>query len=492
MYLRRKVQKTMKNIPVVMILFGGSGDLAHRKLYPALFNLYHKGLIQDHFAVIGTARRPWSHEYLREQVQEAVYETHDDVNHREVEEFSSHFYYQSHDVTDVEHYIALKKLATELDDKYEAQGNRIFYMAMAPRFFGTIATHINDQELVGDGFNRLVIEKPFGHDVASAEKLNQEIAESFEEESVYRIDHYLGKEMVQNIMPLRFANPLIKNIWNKDNVLNVQVTLAESLGVGTRGGYYETSGALRDMVQNHIFQIITLLAMPEPDDLTSDAIHKAKQELLNSLVMPTTEDVDKHFARGQYMAGAKTPAYLEEDQVDPDSNVETFAAGEVKFEKGPLAGVPIYFRTGKEMKEKTSRIDVVLKHEGDLYDNAHSNNISIIIDPTSEIYFTINGKKISEEGLRREILDYTFSKEEMDQVPDGYERLLHDVFVADRTNFTHWAELKKYWEFVDAVEKAWDELNAQGHKPEQYAPMAFGPKSANNIFENPKAHWIYR
>lgn len=396
----------MENIPVVMIIFGGSGDLAHRKLYPALFNLYQKGLIHDHFSVIGTARRPWSHEYLQEQVVEAIKESNSSFDEKDAKEFASHFYYQSHDVTDVDHYIALKELATKLDKKYHAEGNRIFYMAMAPRFFGTIATHINDQKLVGSGFNRLVIEKPFGHDLASAEKLNQEISESFAEDSVYRIDHYLGKEMVQNIMPLRMTNPIVNNIWCKKYIANMQVTLAESLGVGTRGGYYETSGALRDMVQNHIFQIITLLAMPEPKALDSDHIHEAKQELLDSLVIPTPEMVKQHFSRGQYLASDDEVEYLKADQVAPDSKVETFVAGEVNFKKGPVAGVPIYFRTGKKMKDKVSRIDIVLHHMNNLYGNAHSNNISIIIDPRSEIFFTINGKKITTEGLRRENLSY--------------------------------------------------------------------------------------
>ena len=271
----------MKNIPVIMIIFGGSGDLAHRKLYPALFNLYEQGLIHDNFAVIGTARRPWSHEYLREQVIDAIHETHDQVDENSAKDFASHFYYQSHDVTNVDHYETLKKLAQDLDDRYNAQGNRLFYMAMAPRFFGTIATHINDQHLTGSGFNRIVVEKPFGRDLASAEKLNKQITASFDEDEIFRIDHYLGKEMVQNILPLRFTNPLIKNIWNKDNIKNIQVTLAERLGVEARGEYYETSGALRDMVQNHIFQIITLLAMPEPKSISSDAIHSAKQELLD-------------------------------------------------------------------------------------------------------------------------------------------------------------------------------------------------------------------
>lgn len=415
----------MKNIPVVMIIFGGSGDLAHRKLYPALFNLYQKGLIHDHFAVIGTARRPWSHEYLQEQVVEAVKESCDNFDEKEAKEFASHFYYQSHDVTDIGHYIALKELAAKLDEKYQAEGNRIFYMAMAPRFFGTIATHINDQKLLGSGFNRLVIEKPFGHDLASAEKLNREIGESFDEESVYRIDHYLGKEMVQNIMPLRMTNPIVKNIWNNDYIANMQVTLAESLGVGTRGGYYETSGALRDMVQNHIFQIITLLAMPEPKGLDSDHIHQAKQELLDSLVIPTPEMVKRHFSRGQYLADDNEVEYLKADQVAPDSKVETFVVGEVKFKKGPVADVPIYFRTGKKMKDKVSRIDIVLHHMNNLYGSAHSNNISIIIDPISEIYFIINGKKITSEGLKEKTLVISFLRKKWSK----FQMAMNDCFM---------------------------------------------------------------
>ncbi|MDF7638448.1 glucose-6-phosphate dehydrogenase [Lactobacillus sp. ESL0791] len=482
----------MKNIPVVMIIFGGSGDLAHRKLYPALFNLYEQGLIHDDFAVIATARRPWSHDYLREQISDAIHETHAEVNENDVHDFASHFYYQSHDVTNVEHYQTLKKLAQDLNDRYSAEGNRIFYMAMAPRFFGTIATHINDQHLTSTGFNRIVVEKPFGHDLASAEKLNKQINASFKEDDVFRIDHYLGKEMVQNILPLRFTNPLIKNIWNTATIKNIQVTLSEQLGVEARGGYYETSGALRDMVQNHIFQIITLLAMPQPQNLEAASIHAAKQELLDSLLIPTKEEVMQHFVRGQYLGTDNTFGYRQEANVADNSLTETYVAGEIKFAKGPVAGVPLYFRTGKEMKEKKSRIDVVLKHQSNPYGSVHSNNLTIEIDPQMCIYLTINGKKITEPGIRREKLAYSFSKEELAQVPDGYERLLRDVFVNDSTNFTHWSELKRYWQFIDAVENVWAEDN-QSAQPQmsEYLPYRMGPKAANHIFESATEHWIY-
>ena len=481
----------MNNIPVIMIIFGGSGDLAHRKLYPALFNLYEQGLIHDNFAVIATARRPWSHDFLRQQICDAVHETHAEVNENDLVAFASHFYYQSHDVTNIEHYETLKNLAQELDDRYSAQGNRIFYMAMAPKFFGTIAEHIKDQHLTSTGFKRIVVEKPFGRDLASAEELNKQITASFAEDDIFRIDHYLGKEMIQNILPMRLTNPLIKNIWNNQNIKNVQVTLAEQLGVEARGGYYETSGALRDMVQNHIFQIITLLAMPEPKDLTSQSIHEAKQKLLDSMVIPTEDEIARHFVRGQYLGSDVTFGYRQEPNVAADSNTETFVAGEVKFKKGPLADLPIYFRTGKEMREKKNRIDIVLKHMSNQYGKAHSNNISIIIDPQMQIFITINGKKINEPGIRRENLSYGFTSEDQKQVPDGYERLLHDVFVNDSTNFTHWSELKNYWKFIDHVEETWQKENENGQEPEQYLPYRMGPKSANKIFESATEHWIY-
>ncbi|QNQ81906.1 glucose-6-phosphate dehydrogenase [Lactobacillus sp. PV012] len=481
----------MKEVSTIVILFGGSGDLAHRKLYPALYSLYQQGLIKNHFAVIGTARRPWSHEYFQNQVVKAVKEANGNVEEKEVKEFASHFYYQSHDVIDVEHYIALKELASELDKKYQAQGNRIFYMAMAPHFFETIASHIKDQQLLGSGFNRLVIEKPFGHDLATAEKLNQAISASFPEDTVYRIDHYLGKEMVQNIMPFRFSNSLIEKIWNKNSINNIQVTLAESLGVGTRGGYYDGAGALRDMVQNHIFQIITLLAMGRPSDLTSEAIHQKKQELLASLVIPTPAEIKKSFVRGQYLAGSNHPDYRHEDQVDENSMTETFVAGKVQFAAGPVAQIPIYFRTGKDMKEKLSRIDIVLNKEQPLYGEAKEDVISIIIDPVAAISMMINGKKITGSALRLENINYEFSSKEMDEVPDGYVRLLRDVFLADRTNFTHWQELKQYWRFVDAVEETWQTENESGVEMDFYHPGEMGPKKADDIFESSDQHWIF-
>lgn len=483
-----------KNIPLVMVIFGGSGDLAHRKLYPALFNLFEEGLLARNFAILGTARRPWTHEYLRQQVIEAVQEANpgEELERDELDSFAAHFFYQSHDVTQPAHYQVLKATIQKLDKKFAAGHNRIFYLAMAPRFFGTIADQIYQQHLLGDGFNRLVIEKPFGRDLNSATKLNDQIAQAFAEKDVYRIDHYLGKEMVQNILPMRLSNPLIKNIWNHRYIKNVQVTLAESLGVEARGGYYETAGALRDMVQNHIFQIITLLAMPAPADLTSGSVHAAKQALWDSVIFPSSAMVARNFARGQYAKSSSTFAYREEPNVDPHSLTETFVAGEIKFLGGPLAKVPIYFRTGKRLREKQSRIDIVLQSMNNLYGKASSNTLSIVVDPDMCFYITVNGKKITEPGLRSENLIYRFSQEELRQVPDGYERLLHDVLVQDRTNFTHWRELQKFWEYIDTVEDAWLAEDKTIDQLDQYPPFKMGPAAANQIFEDATDRWVYR
>lgn len=457
-----------KNIGAVMIIFGGSGDLAHRKLYPALFALYQKGIIKDHFAVIGTARRPWTHEYLREQVQSAISETYDHYDQQAAADFASHFYYQSHDVTNFEHYVTLKNLAQQLDEQYGAGGNRLFYMAMAPAFFGTIATHIHSENLIGSGFNRIVVEKPFGRSLETAAELNDELRLSFKEDQIFRIDHYLGKEMVQNLLPLRFANLVINALWDKDHISSIQVTLAEKLGVETRGAYYETSGALRDMVQNHIFQLVTLLAMEKPTEISDVAIHASKQKLLASLVMPDQDYVDRHILLGQYNS------YRQEDNVADDSEVETFASGMMKFKQGPLTGVPIYFRTGKKMVDKISRIDVIFK--GDNLYHAQADRLRIELDPENKITLSINGKKINESALRNETLEFAFTDQENDQIQDGYATLLGDVFQNNSINFTRWEELAQFWKYIDQVKKF-------NRKLATYPEGGFGPAESDQIFE---------
>ncbi|WP_056974463.1 glucose-6-phosphate dehydrogenase [Holzapfeliella floricola] len=479
-----------KNLPVLFVIFGGSGDLAHRKLYPALFNLFRKGALQDNFAVVGTARRPWSDDYFQETVQQAIIENVKDVEDKLVTEFSQHFFYQSHDVTDESHYIELNNKISQLETQFNTQGNRTFYLAMSPQFFGTISQHLRAQKLVTDtGYNRLVVEKPFGHDLESAKVLNQQIGDSFDEKDVYRIDHYLGKQMIQNIMYLRLTNPLFDSVWDSNHIKNVQITLAESLGVENRGGYYETAGALRDMVQNHIFQIASQVAMKKPKSLTSADIHQAKQDVLNSIQMYDSDEVNRFFVRGQYDGNHSENSYRKEEQVSPDSTVETFVSGKLLFKEGPLKNVPFYIRTGKKLAQKTTRVDLVLKSSHDLFEENQDNVISIEIDPENKLTVTLNGKQLSQTDLSSLQMKFAYTQDEVAQIPDAYEKLFYDFLIGDRTNFVHWHEVKTTWDFIDRIEKTWQEDSRQ---PFAYQNGSMGPKEVSQIFEGTKDSWIFK
>src|SRR5690606_2604761 len=301
----------------IVIIFGATGDLANRKLYPSIYNLYLKGKISEDFAVIGVARRPLTNEEFQQNVRNSV-SGGVEGNSENIEKFSKHFYYHPFNVNDRASYKELKELASKLDTTYNTEGNRIFYLAMAPEFFGTIAVNLKAEELTAtEGYTRLVIEKPFGHNLPSAKQLNEQLRQAFTEDEIYRIDHYLGKEMVQNIEVIRFANAIFEPLWNNRYISNIQVTSSEVLGVEDRGGYYEKSGALRDMVQNHMLQMVALLAMEPPIKLNTDEIRSEKIKVLRALRPLEEEDVKTYFVRGQYDAGTingnSVPGYREED-----------------------------------------------------------------------------------------------------------------------------------------------------------------------------------
>jgi glucose-6-phosphate 1-dehydrogenase len=337
---------------VIFTIFGASGDLAKRKLYPSLFRLYKSGVLSEHFAVIGTARRPWTKAYFEGVVLDAISDL--TTSKTEAEKFASHFYYQSHDVEDADHYVTLKNLQDELCEKYQTSHNKVFFLAMAPEFFGTIASHLKSENIVdGLGFERLIIEKPFGTSLETAEALNQALSETFNENQIFRIDHYLGKEMIQNIFAVRFANVLFEHVWNREFIDNIQITFAESIGVEDRGGYYDKSGALKDMVQNHILQVLSILAMDKPASFSSADVLPEKIKVLESLCIPDEATIAKNFIRGQYQAGRINqqdfPSYVDEPSVDPASKTETFASGVFFIETDRFKDVPFFFRTGKTL-----------------------------------------------------------------------------------------------------------------------------------------------
>ena len=486
----------MQEQKVLITFFGATGDLASRKLYPALFRLFQKGFIRNHFAVIGTARREWTDEHFREVVVKSVQSLTEDA--AQLEEFASHFYYQAHNVTDTHHYVVLKELSEKLDQQYGIEGNRIFYLAMAPSFFGTITQHLKDEALLTDhGYNRLIIEKPFGKDYESAQILNEQLRHSFDENQIYRIDHYLGKEMIQNITAVRFANRVFETMWNRNHIDNVQITLAEQVGVEERGGYYETSGALRDMVQNHILQILALVAMEPPQSF--EAVRQNKINVLEQLRHYSPEEVSKNFVRGQYgpSLDGNLPGYRQDQNVSDDSNMETYVAGKVFIDNERWKDVPFYVRTGKSLDSKTTVIDIVFKEadsplfEAETKGKCPSNRISIHITPKEGFCFVINSKAVGNSyGLQTSHLEKIFDKNFGLNSPEAYERLILDCMEGDMTNFTHWEEVAASWKFVDRIRQAWD--NEASVQFPNYPAGSSGPQESFDLLAQDGRCWVQK
>ncbi|MDO4667385.1 MAG: glucose-6-phosphate dehydrogenase [Streptococcus sp.] len=478
---------------VIVTIFGASGDLAKRKLYPSLFRLYKSRNLSKHFAVIGTARRPWSKEYFESVVVESIIELSDSPE--QAQEFASHFYYQSHDVQDTEHYIELRKLQQKLDQQYQANHNKLFFLSMAPQFFGTIAKHLKSQNIVdGQGFERLIVEKPFGTDLTTASQLNNELLATFNEEQIFRIDHYLGKEMIQNIFAIRFANLFFETIWNHDYIDNIQITFAEKLGVEERGGYYDQSGALRDMVQNHTLQLLSLLAMDRPKSFTKEDIRSEKIKVFERLVEPNQEELKKLFIRGQYKSGKvngkKFISYRSEPNVNPESMTETFVSGAFFIDSQRFHNVPFFFRTGKRLAQKGTIVNVVFKQMDSIFDEQLPPNVlTICIQPTEGFSLSINGKEVGEQfNLSPISLDYQTEATATGASPDPYEKLIYDVLNNDSTNFSHWDEVRASWELIDQIEALWSQNEVPLY---EYPVGSMGPQASFELLEQFNAQWIW-
>jgi glucose-6-phosphate 1-dehydrogenase len=477
------------------MIFGATGDLAKRKLFPSLYRLFERGRLTNKFAVIGVARRPLSNDEFQQSVKDSVVAALG--RDKNIEEFISHFYYQSHDVTDSNSYISLKKFAEQIDHHYSLDGNRIFYLAMAPEFFGTIALHLKSDGLTDvRGYKRLVIEKPFGHDLESAKELNKQIRTAFSEEEIYRIDHYLGKEMVRNIEVIRFANAIFEPLWNNRYISNIQITSSEILGVEERGRYYETSGALRDMVQNHMMQMVALLAMEPPIKLSTNEIRSEKVRVFRSLRAVEGEEVKDYFVRGQYGEGTiedeQVQAYRNEPMVDKQSTTETFVAGKVMIDNFRWAGVPFYIRTGKRMTEKSTKIVIQFKDiPMNLYYQTEKmlnpNLLVIHIQPEEGITLHLNAKKAGGHLDAQEVkLSFANTGVHAMNTPEGYEKLLFDCMNGDATNFTHWDEVAYSWSFVDKISKFWQKEQASFPN---YQSGTMGPNAADELLEKDGFFW---
>ncbi|MCY9660737.1 glucose-6-phosphate dehydrogenase [Paenibacillus chondroitinus] len=484
----------------VFYIFGATGDLAKRKLFPAFYSLYREGKLGENFAVVGLARRPRTSEQFRDDVKHSIqefarYKITDDEGWTR---FASRFEYMSLDINNVAGFHELNVLSTRLDEQYQTGGNRLFYLALAPELFGNVSYNLSEGGLLKTkGWHRLVIEKPFGYDLPSAERLNGQLRQVFEEKDIYRIDHYLGKEMVQNIEFVRFANAFFEPLWNNKYIANIQITLSETVGVEERGGYYDHSGALRDMGQNHMLQMLMMMAMEPPSRLHPEDIRDEKVKVLRSLrLFEDGDDVRANVVRGQYSSGSskgKTlPAYREEDSVNPQSTTETYFAARVHVDNFRWAGVPFYIRTGKRLPVKTTEVVVEFKNiPSNVYlakkHDMEPNLLVFRVNPMEGIYLKMNAKQPGSEGVIVPVaMDFCQSCQIGINTPEAYERLLYDAARGDSTYFTRWDEVALAWSYVDRIAAAWNEKTDD---LKEYPAGSWGPEEATRLLTDDGFKW---
>jgi glucose-6-phosphate 1-dehydrogenase len=478
--------------PTTLIIFGGTGDLAQRKLLPAVYNLAHEGALPERFNLIAVARTDQPDEQYREFARDAI-EKHsrrppDDAV---LSSLLERMRYVGSSFDDPKAYEGIAKIAGELDDQAGLPFNRVFYLATAPGFFETIAQSLGERGLdTREGAEvRLVVEKPFGRDLASAQQLNRALLSVFEERQIFRIDHYLGKETVQNMLVLRFGNGIFEPLWNRSYIDNVQITAAEDIGIGTRAEYYDRSGALRDIVQNHLLQLLTILSMEPPVSFSADEVRNEKVKVLHGIKPPRPEDVPERVVRAQYAAGVaegkEVPGYLDEQGVAPGSTTETYVALRLGIDNWRWAGVPIYLRAGKRLSRRVTEIAVTLKpvphlaleQSGSL--GVQPNQLILNVQPNEGVSLSLVAKIPGARMRVRPVnMEFAYGTSFMSQSPEAYERLILDTMRGDATLFARDDEVEAAWAIVDPILEAWE--NTPGPLP-QYPAGSPGPPEADKI-----------
>jgi len=476
--------------PFDLVIFGATGDLAMRKLLPALFRRHAVAQIPEQARIIGLSLSAHSTEKYRELARAALHQ-HIPVKELDsdlLERFLARIHYIPNDVTDPNGWTELVDTLSECPDR-----TRVYYLAVGPSLFGVIAHGLASAGL-SDGKARLVVEKPLGHDLKSAQQLNADIGGVFNEDCIYRIDHYLGKETVQNLMALRFANALFEPIWSAKSIDHVQITAAESLGVGSRGGYYDHSGAMRDMVQNHLLQLLCLIAMEPPHAFDGEAVRDEKLKVLRALKSLKGHEALKNTVRAQYLAGSDSPSYVEEVN-NPKSKTECYVAIKAEIENWRWAGVPFYLRTGKKLRNQATEIAIVFKKPphlvfGELSTPITQNVLSIRLQPDEGLQLELMTKDPGPGGFRLHStpLDVTFAEklDENFRMPDAYERLLMDVVRGDQTLFMRGDEVEAAWAWIDPIMESWQ---ASGSKPETYDSHSEGPTAAVEMMAISGRRW---
>lgn len=486
--------------PAVMVIFGASGDLTARKLVPALYDLAAQRRLPLEFAVVGVSRTEMSHEEFREKLRKSLEEHRSGKISDDVwKSFSNGIFYLAGDSKKAESYDELKKFLKQVDGERGTRGNRAFYLSTSPSLVPAVVERLGEAGLNNGedgGWSRLVVEKPFGRDLESARELNEEIRRYFKESQIYRIDHYLGKETVQNILALRFANGIFEPLWNQHYVDHVQITVAEDIGVGTRGAFYEEAGALRDIVQNHLMQILCLTAMEPPVAFDAQSVREEKVKVLKAMRRIPEDDVRNNAVRGQYergwVWGEEVTGYREEEDVAPDSVTDTFVALKMFVDNWRWAGVPFYVRAGKRMPKKSTEIAIQFKptphtpFAGDDTEDLDPNVLVIRIQPEEGISLKI-GAKVPGQGFEVSSvnMDLLYGTAFLEEAPDAYQRLLLDLMLGDPTLFIRADEAEAAWSILAPVMEAW----AEKKEVAMYPAGEWGPKDADDLLEHDGRKW---
>jgi len=484
--------------PSGLVIFGVTGDLSRKKLMPAVYDLANRGLLPPGFALTGFARRDWDDQDFAQVVHDAVKE-HARTPFREAtwRQLAEGIRFVQGSFDDDDAFERLRQTVEQLDAERGTGGNHAFYLSVPPSAFPLVCRQLSESGLSKsspDAWRRVVIEKPFGHDLESARELDAVVSQVFDPESVFRIDHYLGKETVQNLLALRFANQMFEPLWNSNYVDHVQITMAEDIGIGGRASYYDGIGAARDVIQNHLLQLLALVAMEEPVNFDADALRAEKIKALSSVRLP--RDLGRHTARGQYASGwqggEKVVGFLEEEGFNPDSTTETFAAVKLEIDNRRWAGVPFYLRTGKRLGRRVTEVAVVFKKaphlpfESSLTSDLGNNALVIRVQPDEGVTLRFGAKVPGTAMEVRDVtMDFGYGHSFTESSPEAYERLILDVLLGDPPLFPTREEVELSWKILDPVTAYW----AGKGKPEQYASGTWGPESADKMMARDGRSW---
>lgn len=494
------IQETIP-APLTLVIFGATGDLTHRKLIPALYSLCNDRLLPDRFAIVGFARSERSEDEFRQSLRESLTSDGTRVNERVWDQFSRHITYFHGGYDDADSFKELGERLNEIDQEVGTEDHRLFYLATPPNVYADVVANLGASGLnkptEEGGWSRLIVEKPFGRDLESAQALDRCVHAVFDESQVYRIDHYLGKETVQNLFILRFINGIFEPIWNRNYVDHVQITAAESIGVEARGGYYEEAGATRDMLQSHLLQLLTLTAMEPPSEFTADKVRDEKVKVLDSLRFPDPNDVTAWVVRGQYGRGIinerRVPGYHDEDDVAVSSRTETFIAAKFMVDNWRWAEVPFYLRTGKRLPKRVSEIAIEFRRAphmylaGSLKTVPRRNVLVIRIQPDDGLALRLD-VKVPGPSMRVRPVDMSFLYKDAFGAgsPDAYERLLLDAMRGDSTLFARTDEVQAAWSTVTPLLDAWRESS---DAPPTYASGSWGPAEADELLAQDGRRW---